>query len=91
MERINPIKLIKEKRNRFFVTCFVILIAACIGIISIFFFGEDNSIEEYSEHIIKSFSGIDMDLSYQSEEENSNLDKNIKTLLLREDLQTILK
>lgn len=41
----------------------VVIIAVVIGIVSIKFFGNDNPIEEAAESVIKSETGIDIDLS----------------------------
>lgn len=53
-----------------FLKCKVIVafIALIIGIVSIYFLGNDNIIEECSEHIIKEEIGIDLDLTPNSKE-----------------------
>ena len=42
---------------------FILFIIALIGFISVYFYGDDNPIEEVSEFIIKQETGLDIDLS----------------------------
>ena len=48
--------------------CAIVILIALIGISSVFFFGDDNPIEEISEEIIKEEIGIDIDLTPNSHE-----------------------
>ena len=48
--------------------CAIVILIALIGISSVFFFGDDNPIEEISEEIIKDETGIDIDLTPHSRE-----------------------
>lgn len=48
------------------------IVAICVvgGITSRYFFGNDNAIEEEAEEIIKEKTGVDIDLSPSTPEEN---------------------
>lgn len=46
----------------------ILILAIIIGIGSVFFYGDDNAIEEISEEIIKTETGIDIDLTPSSPE-----------------------
>jgi len=48
--------------------CAIVILIALIGISSVFFFGDDNPIEEISEEIIKEETGLDIDLTPHSHE-----------------------
>lgn len=43
-------------------------VALIIGLVSIHYIGHDNPVEEISEEIIKEMTGLEIDLSFQSEE-----------------------
>jgi hypothetical protein len=47
---------------------FIILAAIIIGLLSAYFWYQDNPVEEVSEEIIKTQTGIDIDLSPQTPE-----------------------
>ena len=49
---------------------FIVIIVLIIGFISMYLLGNDNKIEEISEEIIKQNTGIEIDLSPNSPEEN---------------------
>jgi hypothetical protein len=46
----------------------VIILAIIIGIGSVYFYGEDNPIEEKAEQVIENETGIDIDLTPSSPE-----------------------
>jgi hypothetical protein len=46
----------------------ILILAIIIGIGSVFFYGDDNAIEEISEEIIKTETGIAIDLTPSSPE-----------------------
>lgn len=46
----------------------ILILAIIIGIGSVFFYGDDNAIEEISEEVIKTQTGIDIDLTPSSPE-----------------------
>lgn len=46
----------------------ILILAVIIGLTSVYFYGDDNVIEEVSEEIIKAESGLDIDLSPSSPE-----------------------
>lgn len=46
----------------------IIILAVIIGLTSVYFYGDDNAIEEVSEEIIKTETGIDIDLTPSSPE-----------------------
>jgi len=46
----------------------ILILAIIIGIGSVFFYGDDNAIEEISEEVIKTETGIDIDLTPSSPE-----------------------
>ncbi len=46
----------------------IIILAVIIGLTSVYFYGDDNAIEELSEEIIKTETGIDIDLTPSSPE-----------------------
>ena len=46
----------------------IIILAVIIGLTSVYFYGDDNVIEEVSEEIIKNETGIDIDLTPSSPE-----------------------
>ena len=50
---------------------FILFIIALIGFISVYFYGDDNPIEEVSEYVIKEETGLTVDLTPKSlEHEN---------------------
>ena len=49
---------------------FIVFLVAVIGFGSIYFLGNDNSIEEISEEIIKQETGLDIDLSPNAPEKS---------------------
>ncbi len=49
---------------------FIVIIIALLGLISSYFLGDDNKIEQISEEIIKQNTGIEIDLSPNSPEKN---------------------
>lgn len=50
---------------------FIILTAIIIGLLSAYFWYQDNPIEETSEEIIKEQTGVDVDLTPKTPEEKS--------------------
>lgn len=51
---------------------FLLLIIALIGFISVYFYGDDNPIEEVSEYVIKEETGMDIDLTPKSLEHDAD-------------------
>jgi hypothetical protein len=52
-----------RKPNKFALWVIIVVLAAVIGLVSIQYFGNDNIVEELSEHVIKGMTGQRVDLS----------------------------
>lgn len=50
---------------------FIVIAAIIIGLLSVYFLYQDNPVEEVSEEIIKEQTGINVDLTPQTPEEES--------------------
>ena len=51
---------------------FLLVIIAIIGFISVYFYGDDNPVEEVAEFVIKQETGLDIDLTPKSFEHDAN-------------------
>ena len=55
--------MIEIVKTKWFIGICIAIVAAIIGLVSIQFFGNDNPIEETAESVIKSETGVTIDLS----------------------------
>lgn len=51
------------------------IVGTCVlvGVVSRFFMPDDNPIEEIAEEVIKEYTGVEVDLSPESPEDNKNV------------------
>ena len=55
--------MIEIVKTKWFIGICIAIVAAIVGLISIQFMGNDNPVEEAAESVIKSETGVDIDLS----------------------------